>query len=69
MVIYGCLYLQPVGAVFSISLIHRKSQFSILARFTLMSFMGAIFLFPFFIIENIYFIPTTYDLGFLFLYY
>jgi len=53
-------------AVFSISLINHKSQFSIFARFTLMSFMGALFLFPFFIIENIYFIPTEYDSGFIF---
>ena len=66
---YGDLWMlisATSWAVFSISLIHRKSQFSILARFTLMSFMGAAFLLPFLIIENIYFIPTTYDLGFLF---
>ena len=66
---YGDLWMlisATSWAVFSISLIHRKSHFSIFSRFALMSFMGAAFLFPFFIIENIYFISTDYDLGFVF---
>ncbi|WP_440694753.1 DMT family transporter [Candidatus Pelagibacter sp. HIMB109] len=48
-------------SLFSIFLINWKSKFSIIERFTLMSFIGSIILAPFFIIEHLYFLPTTFD--------
>ena len=38
-------------AFFSIYLVNWKSKFSIFARFTIMSFFGAVILFPFYMIE------------------
>jgi drug/metabolite transporter (DMT)-like permease len=48
-------------AFFSIYLVNWKSKFSIFARFTIMSFFGAVILFPFYMIENSYFMQTTFN--------
>ena len=53
-------------AFFSIYLVNWKSKFSILARFSIMSFIGSIVLFPFYMIENFYFIPTIFNNNFVF---
>ena len=43
-------------AVYSIFLINWKSEFSLMARFTLIAFFGAISLFPFYLIEESFFL-------------
>jgi len=48
-------------SLFSIFLINWKSNFNIIERFTLMSFLGSVILIPFFIIEHLYFLPTTFN--------
>jgi len=48
-------------AFFSIYLVNWKSKFSIFARFTIMSFFGAVILFPFYMIENSYFMQTIFN--------
>ena len=48
-------------AFFSIYLVNWKSKFSIFARFTIMSFFGAVILFPFYMIENSYFMQTVFN--------
>ena len=53
-------------AVYSIFLINWKSKFSLMARFTLISFFGAICLFPFYIIEESFFFDTVFNNNFLF---
>ncbi len=53
-------------AVYSIFLINWKSEFSLMARFTLIAFFGAICLFPFYIIEESFFFKTNFDNDFLF---
>jgi len=53
-------------AFFSIYLINWKSKFSILTRFAIMSFLGSVILFPFYMIENFYFIPTIFNNDFVF---
>jgi len=53
-------------AVYSIFLINWKSEFSLMARFTLIAFFGAICLFPFYIIEESFFFNTTFNNDFLF---
>ena len=53
-------------AVYSIFLINWKSKFSLMARFTLISFFGAICLFPFYIIEESFFFNTVFNNNFLF---
>ena len=66
---YGDLWIfvAAVGwAVFSINLINWKSQFSIFARFALMSLIGSIIIFPFYLIEEVYFIQTNFDQKFIF---
>jgi len=66
---YGDLWIfvAAIGwAVFSINLINWKSQFSIFARFALMSFIGSIIIFPFYLIEEVYFIQTYFDQKFIF---
>ena len=65
---YGDLWMVVSAtswALFSIYLINWKSQFSIFARFALMSCMGAIILFPFFLIEEVYFLQTTLNQNFI----
>ena len=53
-------------ALYTIYLFHWKSSLPIIERFTLISMFGAISLFPFFILEEIYISKTNYDLMFLF---
>ena len=53
-------------AIYSIFLINWKSSFSIMARFTLIAFFGAISLFPFYVLEETYFFNTAFDNNFIF---
>ncbi len=53
-------------AVYSIFLINWKSSFSLMARFTLIAFFGAISLFPFYLIEESYFYNTAFNNNFIF---
>jgi len=53
-------------AVYSIFLINWKSSFSLMARFTLIAFFGAISLFPFYLIEESYFFNTAFNNNFIF---
>ena len=53
-------------AVYSIFLINWKSEFSLMARFTLIAFFGSISLLPFYIIEETFFFNTTFNNNFLF---
>ena len=53
-------------AVYSIFLINWKSSFSLMARFTLIAFFGAISLFPFYLIEESFFFNTSFNGNFLF---
>ena len=53
-------------AIYSIFLINWKSNFSLMARFTLIAFFGAISLFPFYIIEESFFFNTEFNKNFLF---
>jgi len=53
-------------AFFSIYLVNWKSKFSIFARFSIMSFLGSVVLFPFYMVENLYFIPTIFNNNFIF---
>ena len=53
-------------AVYSIFLINWKSEFSLMARFTLIAFFGAVSLFPFYIIEESFFFDTVFNNNFLF---
>jgi len=53
-------------AVYSIFLINWKSSFSLMARFTLIAFFGAISLFPFYVIEETYFFNTKFNNDFIF---
>ena len=53
-------------AVYSIFLINWRSSFSLMARFTLIAFFGAISLFPFYLIEESYFFNTTFNNNFIF---
>ena len=53
-------------AVYSIFLINWKSEFSLMARFTLIAFFGAISLFPFYLIEESFFFNTVFNNNFLF---
>jgi len=52
-------------ALYTIYLFHWKSNLPLLERFVLISFFGAICLFPFFLVENFFFFETKYDLNFL----
>ena len=53
-------------AVYSIYLINWKSSYSLMARFTLIAFFGAISLFPFYLIEESFFFNTSFDNNFIF---
>jgi len=53
-------------AVYSIFLINWKSSFSLMARFTLIAFFGAISLFPFYLIEESFFFDTSFNSNFIF---
>ena len=48
-------------ALYTIYLFHWKSILPLLERFTLISMFGAICLFPFFLIENLFFFETKFD--------
>ena len=53
-------------ALYSIFLFNWKSVFNVFERFTLISFFGALSLFPFYLIEEIYIRNTEFNLIFLF---
>ena len=53
-------------AVYSIFLINWKSSFSLMARFSIIAFFGAISLFPFYLIEESYFFNTIFNNDFIF---
>ena len=66
---YGDLWMvgAAIGwAVYSIYLLNWKSNFSLMARFTLIAFFGAISLLPFYILEEIYFFNTNFNNNFFF---
>ena len=51
-------------AVYSIYLLNWKSNFSLMGRFTLIYFFGAISLFPFYLLEEIFFSSTNFNSDF-----
>ena len=53
-------------AVYSIFLINWKSGYTLMARFTLIAFFGAISLFPFYLIEESFFFNTSFNSNFIF---
>ncbi len=53
-------------AIYSIFLINWKSSFSLMARFTLIAFFGAISLLPFYLVEELFFFNTSFNNNFLF---
>ena len=53
-------------ALYSVYLIHWKFKFNFFVRFTLISFFGALSLFPFYILEEIFIDHTNFDLNFTF---
>ena len=53
-------------AIYSIYLLNWKSKFSLMARFTLIAFFGAISLLPFYILEEIYYFNTFFNFNFIF---
>ena len=53
-------------AIYSIYLLNWKSNFSLMGRFTLIAFFGAMSLFPFYVLEEIYFFDTTLNSNFIF---
>ena len=52
-------------ALYSIYLFYWKSQLSIFTRFSMISFFGAVSLFPFYLAEEIYFEETIFNSDFL----
>ena len=53
-------------SLYSVYLFYWKSQLSIFTRFSMISFFGVLTLFPFYIVEEIYFEKTNFDYSFLF---
>ena len=53
-------------AVYSIYLLNWKSKFSLMARFTLIAMFWTISLFPFYILEEIFYFNTAFNSNFLF---
>ena len=53
-------------AIYSIYLLNWKSNFSLMARFTLIAFFGAISLLPFYILEEVYYFNTIFNSNFIF---
>ena len=53
-------------AIYSIFLINWKSKLDIMTRFTMISFYGALSLFPFYMIEEIFFSKTIFNEYFIF---
>ena len=65
--VWGTLgWIAASWAVYSIFLINWKSSFSLMARFTLIAFFGAVSLFPFYLIEESYFFNTAFNNDFIF---
>ena len=53
-------------AVYSIYLLNWKSNFSLMARFTLIALLGAVSLFPFYLLEEIFYFNTVFNSNFFF---
>ena len=53
-------------AVYSIYLLNWKSNFSLMARFTLIALFGAVSLFPFYLLEEIFYFNTVFNSKFFF---
>ena len=53
-------------AIYSIYLLNWKSNFSLMARFTLIALFGALSLLPFYIIEELYYFNTIFNSNFIF---
>ena len=53
-------------AIYSIYLLNWKSKFSLMARFTLIAMFGAISLFPFYILEEVFYFNTNFNNNFIF---
>jgi len=53
-------------AVYSIYLLNWKSKFSLMARFTLIAMFGTVSLFPFYILEEIFYFNTSFNNNFIF---
>ena len=53
-------------ALYSIYLLNWKSKFSLMARFTLIAMFGAISLFPFYILEEVFYFNTSFNNNFIF---
>ena len=53
-------------AIYSIYLLNWKSKFSLMTRFTLIAMFGAISLFPFYILEEIFYFNTSFNNNFIF---
>ena len=53
-------------AIYSIYLLNWKSNFSLVARFTLIAFFGAIALLPFYIVEEVFYFNTIFNSNFIF---
>ena len=53
-------------AIYSIYLLNWRSNFSLMGRFTLISFFGAISLLPFYLLEELYFFNTNFNNDFIF---
>ena len=53
-------------AIYSIYLLNWKSNFSLMARFTLIALFGALSLFPFYILEEIFYFNTVFNNDFFF---
>ena len=53
-------------AIYSIYLLNWKSNFSLMARFTLIALFGTLSLFPFYIIEEVYYFNTSFNSNFVF---
>jgi len=51
-------------ALYTVYIFHWKTNLPLLQRFTLISMFGAMSLMPFFIIEEIFFLKTNYDVNF-----
>ena len=52
-------------AIYSIYLLNWKSNFSLMARFTLIAFFGALSLLPFYAIEEFYYFNTIFNSNFI----
>jgi len=53
-------------AIYSIYLLNWKSNFTLMARFTLIALFGTLSLFPFYIIEEVYYFNTSFNSNFVF---